>query len=138
MARPKRCNECYNCKDIERARAHFTPNPPFSHASDEMSRMWNETLAENPCATWDPETVSKYRLEFDKLTEPIRPRCGSCEEGPGYFNTPYPGILAHLESGSLEPDAAVERCDRCKRYATDVDALQALRKILGTTNGVAT
>lgn len=137
MAQPQRCGTCWACKYVENAKQHFIPTPPLTHASDELSQMWNEVLAQYHCDLWDAETVSNYRREFDKLSAAIRPVCHECE-GDGWFRTPIKGVIAHLVDGKLPVDGAVERCDRCKRYATDVAALQVLRKFLKTTNGVAT
>lgn len=51
----------------------------------------------------------------------------SCEcERPGYFYSGVPGILARVVDGRLQPDAIVERCDQCCRYASDGDALAKL------------
>ena len=53
-------------------------------------------------------------------------RC-HCEE-PGHFNSGIPGILAHLEDGRLPEGGKVERCDLCRRYASDAAALEKLQE----------
>jgi len=127
MPQPTRCGECMACREVEQTKKMVMPNPPFSHASNDSVRVWNTTLAENPCGTWDPETVSNYRLAFDKLSEDIRPRPCDCEAPGAFFTSGVPGIVAHLDDGKLAPDATVERCDMCRRYATDAAALKALQ-----------
>jgi len=53
-----------------------------------------------------------------------------CEcERPGYFHSGVPGVIAHMEDGRLAPGAAVERCDQCRRYATDAAALAKLEEL---------
>jgi hypothetical protein len=53
-----------------------------------------------------------------------------CEcERPGFFCSGVPGILAHMENGRLANDAAVERCDLCKRYPSDEAAAKKLREL---------
>ena len=53
-----------------------------------------------------------------------------CEcEKSGYFCSGVPGILAHVENGRLAPGAKVERCDLCRRYASDEAALQKMREL---------
>ena len=66
-----------------------------------------------------------------------RPKC-ECEK-PGYFRSGIPGILAHVEAGKLL--SKVERCDLCKRFATDETAREYLlsklsRLIQGKEKGV--
>jgi hypothetical protein len=53
-----------------------------------------------------------------------------CEcEGPGFFLSGVPGIIAHMEDGMLAPGAAVERCDLCQRYPSDRAALEKLKEL---------
>lgn len=58
-----------------------------------------------------------------------------CEcEQPGHFHSGVPGVIAHMDNGRLAAGAVVERCDFCRRYPTDADALARLRE-LGLANG---
>ena len=47
----ERCNECENCKKLERVKQRVLAcsNPPFSHADDGVVELWNRELAELPC-----------------------------------------------------------------------------------------
>lgn len=70
------------------------------------------------------------RHGIDGLIEPDEPDPHNqyvCEcEQPGRFCSGVPGILAHVENGRLTEGAKVERCDLCRRYASDVVALEKL------------
>jgi hypothetical protein len=44
-----RCGQCQACKNVERAKKWATPNPPFTHASDDTAAGWNQALKDNPC-----------------------------------------------------------------------------------------
>ena len=50
-------------------------------------------------------------------------------EAPGFFHAGVPGILAHLEQGRVAPGALVERCDMCRRFASDEEASAHLREL---------
>jgi hypothetical protein len=54
-------------------------------------------------------------------------RC-DCER-PGYFCSGIPGIVAHLESGSVPQKTEVESCDLCERYPSDKAAREKLREL---------
>jgi hypothetical protein len=41
-----------------------------------------------------------------------------CEQ-LGFFQSGFPGILAHVEEGQVAAGAKVERCDVCSRYPSD-------------------
>lgn len=41
-----------------------------------------------------------------------------CQE-PGTFCSGVPGIIAEVETCRLVPGGKVERCDACRRYASD-------------------
>lgn len=54
---------------------------------------------------------------------PIPPEVERCEcELPGSFCSGVPGVLAFIEGGRLQPEAVVERCDHCRRFASDAEA----------------
>lgn len=46
-----RCGECENCKKLERVKRRVLAccNPPFSHADDDVTELWNRELASLPC-----------------------------------------------------------------------------------------
>jgi len=50
-------------------------------------------------------------------------------ETEGFFHAGVPGILAHLQEGRVAPGALVERCDRCRRLASDDEAKSRLREL---------
>ena len=53
-----------------------------------------------------------------------------CEcEHPGYFYSGVPGIIARVEGGRLADGATVERCDLCRRYSSDAEALVKLQEL---------
>lgn len=47
----KRCGQCDNCKKLEKVKTTVlrTCNPPFSHADDDVVKLWNEELKRLPC-----------------------------------------------------------------------------------------
>ena len=47
----------------------------------------------------------------------------------GYFCSGIPGIVARVCNGHLVDDATVERCDLCKLYESDEEALKVLHKL---------
>lgn len=54
LYRPQeRCGECAACLDVARCGNALAPNPPFTHAHDSDSTLWNVILYHNPCAFWD-------------------------------------------------------------------------------------
>ena len=53
-----------------------------------------------------------------------------CEcQRPGDFFCGVPGVLAHVENGRVSPDCRVERCDFCRRIASDAAAEDRLRRL---------
>ena len=46
-----RCGMCTNCKELERVQKRVLAccNPPFSHADNDVVKLWNEELARLPC-----------------------------------------------------------------------------------------
>ena len=50
-------------------------------------------------------------------------------EGEGFFHAGVPGILAHLQQGRVAPGVLVERCDLCRRFASDDEAKSRLREL---------
>ena len=71
----------------------------------------NSSLQKTAKATWKPSPVEYGQSD--------------CEL-PGYFCCGVPGILAHVEKGRVAPGAKVERCDLCRRYASDQVAYEKL------------
>lgn len=69
----ERCHACPACVKLEATKRLAMPCPPFSHANDAWSLIWNQTLADNPCEKWDPETVAAYHAMLGHLPEAIRP-----------------------------------------------------------------
>lgn len=63
----------------------------------------------------------------DTVNELKHTRC-ECEE-PGHFCSGVPGILAHMENGSLTKGTQVNRCDLCRRYPSDEAAFEKLREL---------
>lgn len=47
-----RCGQCKNCQRLTGLQKLCTPNPPFSHASDDSVRMWNTMLHLLGCDQW--------------------------------------------------------------------------------------
>ena len=64
--------------------------------------------------------------EADYLRLTSEPSEGCDCELPGPFHSGVPGILARIEDGRLAPDSEVQRCDACKRFASDEVALAKL------------
>lgn len=50
-------------------------------------------------------------------------------EALGFFHAGVPGILAHLQEGRVAPGALVERCDICRRFVSDEEAIARLREL---------
>jgi hypothetical protein len=71
----KRCGTCTACKHIERVKPTILrcANPPFSHATDDTVKVWNQTLFDNPCEQWTGEQKLASRAQMLTLNEPIRP-----------------------------------------------------------------
>jgi len=70
-----------------------------------------------------PLSVDEIDALCDRLNEPdIRCDC----ELPGMFCSGVPGVLAHMEQGRLAPNSKVERCDICRRFASDDAARERL------------
>jgi len=46
-----RCGKCSNCKKLElvKKRVLACCNPPFSHADDDVVKVWNDMLKMLPC-----------------------------------------------------------------------------------------
>lgn len=75
-----------------------------------------------------PGTEGQDRESYEVTTETasaVGDKC-SCEES-GHWNSGLPGVLAHVANGAIALGTSVERCDVCKRFATDEDAELALR-----------
>jgi len=74
-------------------------------------------------------------VEIDALCERLNmpePAEGDepCDcEAEGFFHAGVPGILAHLQQGRVAPGALVERCDMCRRFASDDEAKSRLREL---------
>lgn len=47
----QRCGTCKNCKELERVKRTVlrAVNPPFSHADDDVVKLWNAELERLPC-----------------------------------------------------------------------------------------
>ena len=47
----KRCGQCQNCLELEQVRKRVLAccNPPFSHADDDVVKVWNNALERLPC-----------------------------------------------------------------------------------------
>ena len=81
--------------------------------------------------TAPPLTVAKIDSLCERLNMP-EPAEGDepCDcEAEGFFHVGVPGILAHLRQGHVAPGALVERCDRCRRFASDDEAKSRLREL---------
>lgn len=54
-----RCEQCDNCKELEKVKERVLAciNPPFSHADDDVVKVWNEEMKRLKCS--DPH----YRVE---------------------------------------------------------------------------
>lgn len=76
--------------------------------------QWMETCPENHLSSDDPCDHNRFRCD--------------CEL-PGMFCSGVPGILARVENGRVVPDTEVERCDTCRRYASDDLAREKLREL---------
>jgi len=50
-----RCGKCANCLEIERIKSRVLAcaNPPFSHADDDVVKVWNTELERLPCTGGD-------------------------------------------------------------------------------------
>ena len=57
-----RCGQCENCKKLSvvQKRVLACANPPFSHADDDVVRVWNQELARLPCLK--PEKPNESRV----------------------------------------------------------------------------
>ena len=65
--------------------------------------------------------------EIDSLCDLLNEADTRCDcELPGTFCSGVPGILAHMEQGRLAPNSKVERCDICRRFASDDAARERL------------
>lgn len=49
---PVRCGRCRACKELDKLKPLFMPNPPFTHADDKMVFLWNREVEEHPCEAW--------------------------------------------------------------------------------------
>lgn len=70
-----RCGQCNNCQRIERVKPTVLrcANPPFSHADDNVSLVWNQTLFDNPCEKWTGEQKLAARAGLLTVSQSIRP-----------------------------------------------------------------
>lgn len=107
-------------------------------------RFWQRHGPNQPDTFWDKLEIDEQDLlegvrtdagrlqpldgtEIDRLCERINTGDAPCAcEEPGSFCSGVPGILAHVENGQLAPGAKVERCDLCRRYASDEAAYRRL------------
>ena len=65
--------------------------------------------------------------EIDSLCDLLNEADTRCDcELPGMFRSGVPGILAHREQGRLALNSKVERCDLCRRFASDDAARERL------------
>ena len=65
--------------------------------------------------------------EIDSLCDLLNEADTRCDcELPGTFCSGVPSILAHMEQGRLAPNSKVERCDICRRFASDDAARERL------------
>jgi hypothetical protein len=71
----KRCGQCEACQHIERIKPTILrcANPPFSHATDDTARVWNQELFDHPCEQWTGEQKSAAKADMLLLNETIRP-----------------------------------------------------------------
>ena len=95
-------------------------------------RHWQKQLERDGLALADAFSQFDDELplsmeEIDSLCDRLNDSDSPCEcELPGVFCSGVPGVLARMEQGRLAPNATVERCDLCQRYATDDAARQRL------------
>ena len=95
-------------------------------------RHWQHQLARQGLALADafPHFADEPPLsmeEIDSLCDRLNDFDSPCEcERPRVFCSGVPGVLARMEQGRLAPNATVERCDLCQRYASDDAARQRL------------
>ena len=70
-----RCGTCAGCKRIEQTKATVLrcANPPFTHATDDVAMIWNQTLYDNPCERWTGEQTLASRAKMMTLDDKIRP-----------------------------------------------------------------
>ena len=62
--------------------------------------------------------------------EPVSKPTDPCVcELPGYYHSGVPGVLARLENGRVASGARIERCDVCRRYASDEAARARLAEL---------
>lgn len=69
----ERCHECEACRRVAATQRLALPSPPFTHASDHVSLVWNQVLADNPCERWDAESRQAFYLRLSQVSEAIRP-----------------------------------------------------------------
>ena len=99
-------------------------------------RHWQHQLARQGLALADPfpqfdDELPLSMEEIDSLCDRLNDSDTLCDcELPGVFCSGVPGVIARMEQGRLAPNATVERCDLCQRYATDVAARQRLIALL--------
>ena len=95
-------------------------------------RHWQQQLARQGLALADafPQFADERPLsmeEIDSLCDLLNDSDSPCDcERPGEFCSGVPGVIARMEQGRLAPNATVERCDLCQRFATDDAAHQRL------------
>ena len=78
-----------------------------------------------------PLTAVEINLLCERLNMPEPAESDEpCDcEAEGFFHAGVPGILAHLHQGRVAPGALVERCDMCRRFASDDEAKSRLREL---------
>ena len=53
MKNPERCGKCPACLRVEKAKISILKAVVQSHADDNTTMLWNDTLDANPCETWE-------------------------------------------------------------------------------------
>lgn len=94
-------------------------------------RWWQESvLQDSTLPERFPQLIGLHALSLDEgncLCNRLTTLPEPCQcELPGPFRSGVPGIVAAVANGRLVPGAKVERCDVCRRFATDELAYQHL------------
>jgi len=71
-----RCGTCSSCLRVEKVKPTILrcANPPFSHATDDVAQVWNQTLFDNPCEKWTEGEKAAFQGHMLLLNRAIRPR----------------------------------------------------------------
>lgn len=70
---PQRCGNCHNCQYVNHEKHRYIPNPPFTHATDDLVMLWNQFLADHPCEAWDTNQLEAVLQQMQSLSPSIRP-----------------------------------------------------------------